>query len=200
MNAVEVLIRRLSSAAHCWRRRAWYVLPLLATFVYTLLFCISGCRTPQAACFDSITVRGTPEFQKQVTNALLLLKVKAPASYCEITNYIGTIRQWKRSGMRAWTSPPVFDLANRTAFYSLTWCASSILHDSMHSELYHNYLTQNPGARRVPDTAWKGEAAEIRCSEHQAQVLRQIGAPSHEINWCTDTNRYWEIKYHDRFW
>jgi hypothetical protein len=161
---------------------------------------LSGCAAPKACHFDVVVVHGTPKFQKQVTNALQLLTTKAPAAYVTVTNEIGIIRQAKRSGMRAWTSPPTFDLTEGTAFYSLSWCAGSIAHDSFHSKLYHDYLRKNPKARRVPDAAWKGEDAETRCSEHQIRVLKQIDAPIHEIDWCGDTNRYWEVKYRDRHW
>ena len=159
-----------------------------------------GCVAPKPARFDTVAVYGSPDFQRQITNALLLLKTKVPFDYVTVTNEIGIIQQAEHSGMRAWTKPPTFDLTLGSAFYSLTWCAASIAHDSTHSKLYHDYLRQNPKARRVPDSAWKGQAVEMRCSEDQVRVLKEIGAPVHEINWCTDTNKYWEVKYRDRYW
>jgi hypothetical protein len=171
-----------------------------ATILSSLLLFQSACLSPKPAHFDTITVRGTPEFQKQVTNALQLLKTKTPSGYRIVTNDIGIIRQAKRSGMRAWTSPPVFDLSVTTASYSLTWCAGSIAHDSMHSELYHDYLRQNPTKRHVPDDVWTGEASETLCSGHQIRVLQELNAPLHEINWCSGTNKYWDIGYRNRSW
>jgi hypothetical protein len=159
-----------------------------------------GCCSPRHTWIDTVAVKGNLDFQRQITNALALLKAKVPAAYITVTNQIGIIQHAKHSGMKASTRPPTFDLADRTAFYSLTWCAASIAHDSVHSLLYHDYLRNYPKARRVPDEVWKGEAAEIRCSEHQMRVLTEINAPIHEVNWCRQTNKYWEVKYRDRFW
>ncbi len=162
---------------------------------------MSGCTGPQPTRFDSVVVRGTASFQQQVTNALVVLKTKAPAAYATVTNEIGIIEQGKRSGMRAWLKPPKFELADGSAFYSLTWCAATIGHDSLHSKLYHDYLKQHPGASRVPDSVWKGEGPEHLCSQHEVQVLKDIRAPLYEINWCSQTNnRYWEVDYGKRNW
>src|SRR5687768_2358055 len=87
---------------------------------------ISGCVSTKTTRLDTIAVRGTPEFQEQVVSSLALLKTKVPGAYATITNEIGIIEQGKRSGMRAWSDPPRFELTSGTAFYSLTWCAGSI--------------------------------------------------------------------------
>src|SRR5205085_7443210 len=104
-------------------------------------------------------------------------------------------------GMAAYLHPPTFRLNGRSAFYSLTWCAASIAHDSMHSKLYHEYLQEHRGAQPVPKDAWTGEAVERRCSEYELRVLEKIGAPSHEVLWCSQTNnRFWEVEYDRRDW
>lgn len=149
--------------------------------------------------FDMVALHGTAKFQEQITNALQLLKTKAPTAYVTVTKEIGIIRQATHSGMNAWTNPPTFDLTERTAFYSLTWCAGAIAHDSFHSKLYHDCLRKNP-RKGVPDAAWKGEEAEARCLEYQIRVLKEIEAPVHEIDWCRAPNKYWEVKYRDRHW
>ena len=162
---------------------------------------LSGCATPkEGKRFDSVVIRGTSDFSRQVENALGLLKRNSPAGYAIVTNHIGIIEQAEHSGMRASAKPPKFDLNERTAFYSLTWCAGTIAHDSFHWKLYADYLKEHP-KRRVPDKIWMGEEAEKRCSEHQVAVLKEIGAPTREITWCGQTtNKYWEVKYRDRKW
>src|SRR5258705_6649488 len=162
----------------------------------TVLMIASGCVTPRLGTrYDSIIIRGTPEFKAQVENALTLLKMNSPAAYAIATNYIGIIEQGKHSGMGAWLKVPKFELNDRTAFYSLTWCAGAIAHDSYHSKLYADYRREHPEARRVPDKIWTGESAEKQCLEHQLAVLKDIGAPTHEIEWtAAPGNRYWDVK------
>jgi len=166
-----------------------------------LVLFVSGCAAPkEGKRFDSVVIRGTPGFSERVENALALLKTNSPGAYGIVTNYVGIIEQAKHSGMRASSKPPKFDLNERTAFYSLTWCAGTIAHDSFHSKLYADYLKEHP-KRRVPDKIWMGEEAEKRCLEHQVAVLQEIGAPTREVTWCGETtNRYWEVKYRNRTW
>src|SRR5688572_9506659 len=83
---------------------------------------------------------GSLQFSNQVHHALLLLRSRDTNAYGMVTNYIGRIEQGKRSGMWAYKSPPTYEMSDSTAFYSLTWCAATIAHDSFHSKLYHDYL------------------------------------------------------------
>jgi hypothetical protein len=83
--------------------------------------------------------------------------------------------------MRAYDDPPTFDLSQKTASYSDTWCAGSIAHDTYHSKLYHEYLDAHEGS--VPDEVWSGQAKELECIHYQASVLREIGAPPSEITY-----------------
>jgi hypothetical protein len=66
------------------------------------------------------------------------------------------------------------------AYYSVTWCASTIAHDSFHSKLYHDYQKTHFGL--VPPEAWTGVAAEQQCMKHQLSVMEQIRAPKLEID------------------
>src|SRR4051812_31443245 len=70
-----------------------------------------------------IEVVGSARFSNQVFQALLLLETKAPEAYSIITNYVGRIQQGTHSGMWAYKTPPTYEMADPTAFYSLTWCA-----------------------------------------------------------------------------
>jgi hypothetical protein len=161
-----------------------------------------GCAAPKPATrVEGIVIHGTPEFRLQVENALALLKTNSPSGYATATNYIGIIEQGKPSGMWAWLKVPKFQLNDRTAFYSLTWCAGAIAHDSYHSKLYADYRAAHPKTRRVPDAIWIGEKAEKQCLEHQLGVLKDIGAPAREIEWTAEpNNRYWDVKYKNRTW
>jgi len=163
-----------------------------------LLLMACAPRAPRRSAAPVIT--GTTKFKEQVASALALLKTKSPEAYGIVTNYVGEIKEGTHSGMWAYWRTPTFELNGRTAFYSVTWCAGSIAHDSFHSKLYHDYRKQGPGARRVPEEIWMGEQAEKRCSEHQLRVLQQIGAPPLERDWLRQTNHYWEVDYKKRDW
>jgi hypothetical protein len=132
---------------------------------------------------SDVEISGSVEFTNQVSQALTLLKDKAPGAYGIVTNYVGKIEQYGRSGMSAYKDPPTYEMADRTTFYSVSWCASTIAHDSFHSKLYHEYKREHSGP--VPDNVWTSVDAERKCLKHQLAVLTKIGAPKHEIDHCS---------------
>jgi len=155
-----------------------------------------------------VEISGSAKFTNQVSRALTLLKEKAPKAYSITTNFVGRIEQGKKSGMWAYKKPPTYEIADRTTFYSVTWCAGSIAHDSFHSKLYHEYKNNHSG--RVPNKIWTGVEAEKKCLKHQLEVLKKIKAPKHEIAYFSklhgdhhDTNKdgkYDETDYKERDW
>lgn len=181
------------------RLRRIFLATALTLAVIILLAVAFVAHSPRRV--DTIDITGTTAFKEQVANSLKLLRTRSPQSYGIVTSYIGRILQAKHSGMAAYVVPPTLDLNDRTAFYSVTWCASSIAHDSIHSKLYADYRMRHPGDAYVPDNVWTGFEAEKQCCEHQTRVLRQIGAPASEISWSAQTNdRFWEVDYEKRNW
>jgi hypothetical protein len=177
--------------------------PLLV-FTLATIFAICGCKSPDTTRgrhFDTLIIQGTPQFQEQVTKALTLLKTRSRDGYATATNYIGIIQQHEHSGMEVHRRPPVFQLNDKSANYSVTWCAGVIAHDSIHSKLYFDYKKQHPWLWVRPEIH-SGENAELACIEHQLAVLKDIGAPTNEIDWCrqSKTNEYWKVKYRNRNW
>ena len=177
----------------------------MAFAITTILMVVSGCVPPdgyQPRHFDSLVIQGTPKFDEQVEKALTLLKAQSPAGYATVTNYIGIIEEYKHSGMDVRHKPPCFQLNGYSAYYSVSWCAGVIAHDSFHSKLYFDYKKQHPRAIWVPSKVDGGEVAERACLEYQLAVLKEIAAPANEIDWCrqSQTNRYWEVKYEHRNW
>ncbi|MCE9618761.1 MAG: hypothetical protein K8R92_02500 [Planctomycetes bacterium] len=153
----------------------------------------------QSALAAAIEVIGTDKFKSQISGALTLLKSKSPDAYKVVADNIGVIKQSEHSGMRADATPPVFEINDASAFYSPTWCASVIAHDSFHSKLYHDYLKAHPG--EVPSEAWTGHEAEKKCLEHQVKVLKSIGAPENEITYCSKISPdYADVPYEKRNW
>ena len=148
-----------------------------------LLLILASLNVPATRHFDGVEIKGTKEFQEQVSNALALLRERASPAYEIVTNHVRIIKQSRRSGMRSELAKPTFELANPTAYYSLTWCASAIAHDSMHVMLSHNNQKSHSGAHPTHD--WNSQVKEEKqCNAHQLQVLRAIRAPSHEIDHC----------------
>jgi hypothetical protein len=84
--------------------------------------------------------------------------------------------------MWAYKTPPTYEMSDSTAFYSLSWCAATIAHDSYHSKLYHEYQKTHGGD--VPAAVWTGTAAEQQCMKHQLDVMQRIGATQWEIDYA----------------
>jgi hypothetical protein len=84
--------------------------------------------------------------------------------------------------MCAYKDPPTYEMSDTTAFYSVTWCAATIAHDSYHSKLYHDYRKEHAGS--VPSEVWTGRPAERLCMKHQLAVMEHIGASKPEIDWA----------------
>jgi len=151
--------------------------PLLSCLVFFVLgIAIGGCgRVPTS----QLEVVGSRRFHDQVSRALALLKERDLAAYELLTNNVGSIREAQRSGMWAYATPPTYDMTDATAFYSVTWCAATIAHDSFHSKLYHEYQAAHPGP--VPDSVWIGRAAEQKCMGYQLEVMHRLRASDWEI-------------------
>lgn len=142
---------------------------------------------------------GGEDFINWIKKSLLLLKIKSENEYCIIISYIGEIREWYRSGMEPYKSPPLLNLSRKTAFKSLTWCASSIAHDAYHSKLYHEYLSnQKEKKLQVPDNVWMGTEIELECIEFQIKVSKKIGATREEIKYLKSLDgTHWSIPDRD---
>lgn len=129
----------------------------------------------------AITVKGTSEYKSQVNECLNLLSSKTESDYMFIKKYIGIIQQSNKSGMKAWENPPRYFMSDKTAFYSLTWCASTIAHDSYHSYLYQKNKSKYGG--RPQYKKWGGFEAEKEAIKYQEKIMRIIGSSDHEINY-----------------
>jgi len=127
---------------------------------------------------DDIEITGNEKFVNQVQKSLLMIKEKAPEEFAVINNYVGEIRQSITSMMWRKLNPPRFDLTEKSAFYSVTWCAAIIAHDSYHSKLYQL------GKSYDPNDFESLKKEELLCMEHQIGVMKKIGAPINEIKYA----------------
>ncbi len=129
-----------------------------------------------------VEIRGDAEFTAQTHAALTLLEQKDPDAFQKIQTYIGIIEQGEHSGMWAWELPPRYEVGDATAFFSVTWYASTIAHDATHSELYAQYRSAHPG-EPVPENTYGGVDIERFCIGYQIEVAKRIGAPQSELDY-----------------
>ena len=147
-----------------------------------LLLCLVWASCRGAETVDQIEIAGSARYCNQVREALLLLKARDADAYTIVTTYVKRIEESEHSGMAAYSDPPTYEMSDATAYYSVTWCAATIAHDSYHSKLYHDYLKEHAGP--VPDEIWTGRAAERQCMKHQLAVMEHVGATKPEIDWA----------------
>lgn len=170
-----------------WRVRCRWLLPALFVVLTACLvvqrrhagYSMGVLR--HSAVFDGIKVLGDAKFVAAVTEALGRLKSNVPTEYALIRPHVGRIEQNRRSGVNPRNDPPTVYLSERTVYTSPTWCAGSMMHDGYHSRLYREHLRQHGGS--VPDSVWRGQAAELRCIEFQARVSRNLQAPQYELDY-----------------
>ncbi|MCX7553703.1 hypothetical protein OS175_07415 [Marinicella sp. S1101] len=113
-------------------------------------------------------VTGSESFQLRTAACLDLLFEKYRESYKFVNKHVGVIAQASSSGMVAWHRPPMYQMSNKTASYSLSWCASSIAHDAYHSYLYKKFRPKN--GSRTPDRYWADFKAERLAISYQVRV------------------------------
>jgi hypothetical protein len=134
--------------------------------------------------YGGIEINGNAAFTTQTIAALTLLEQKAPDAFQKIQTYVGIIEQGEHSGMWAWEVPPRYEVGDATAFFSVSWYASTIAHDATHSELYAQYQASHAG-EFVPLEAYGGVEIERFCIGYQLEVSRRIGAPQSEIDYLS---------------
>jgi hypothetical protein len=130
-------------------------------------------RRGQSNFIHGIEVRGGAEFQERTREALGLLQPLP--EFALIRAYLGLIRQGKRSGMRAWATPPTFTVGAPTWSHSALWYSGAIAHDAYHAKLYRAAKLARPAAIPRADT-WAGAAAERACLTFQRGVLARLDA------------------------
>jgi hypothetical protein len=150
---------------------------------------------PGEAGYSELEVVGSERFSNQVQQAMALLRSKDQEAYRILTSNVGRIQEGERSGMWAYRKPPTYEMSDNTAYYSLTWCAATIAHDSFHSKLYHDYLKGQSGP--VPDSVWTGTLAEQACMKYQLAVMERIGAPKAEIDYAVEQADGHYVKDHE---
>lgn len=134
--------------------------------------------------YDNIKIKGNLKFIRQTRAALTLLEQKDPDAFIKIQTYVGVIEQGQHSGMWVWEQPPRYEVNDVTAFFSVSWYASTIAHDATHAEIYAQYQQAHPG-ESVPEDVYGGVPIERFCIGYQLEVAKRIGAPQSEIDYLS---------------
>ena len=145
---------------------------------------IQSIPTSDPSIYGNIKIKGSTDFVAQTRAALTLLEQKALDGFMKAQTYVGIIEQGQHSGMWAWEQPPRYEVGDTTAFFSVSWYASTIAHDATHSELYAEYQAAHPG-EPVPEDAYSSVEIERFCIGYQLKVSKQIGAPQSEIDYLS---------------
>lgn len=147
-----------------------------------------------------IIISGGPPF---VENTILALNLLPPVEeFTLVSKYIRRIQQSKRSGMRAYSKIPTYEVGEKTYAASTEWYASTIAHDAYHSYLFH-IAKQNTKDIYPPDDTWTGKEAEKLCLYFQLNVLRQITDNKNLIKYLEEFQadpNYQNIPYKARDW
>ena len=140
-------------------------------------------RLAQLLMIDGIEIRGTRQFLLGTQDSLALLRTTS--QFEVIRAHIATIRQGKRSGMKAWAKNPTFIVGTATWKHSALWYAGAIAHDAFHAMLYLDAKGKNPDKEPNAD-AWTGAEAEMKCLAFQRQVLLELNADEQTIGYIEE--------------
>jgi hypothetical protein len=180
---------------------------LFLSAVASVVFVVRALAQPHRALVDGVLIRGSPEFISRTREALTLLKTHCVDGYSQLTRHVLTIEEHEKSGANVWAQ--TIQVGKPTSDYSLTWYASSLVHDCRHISQYQDYLAAYPD-QTVPNAIYTSQDAELACMRLQIDALQKMNAPQHEIDWAlkqdgtfSDINRdglYDKADYRKRDW
>ena len=99
--------------------------------------------------FLGVHIVGDDAFRLQIARAIMLLKLSDPDGFMTVTSNIGSVKHDVKSGVWYAMNPPVLSLSSTSAFYSMTWCASLIVHEAHHVVMERSHsLDLKPSAER----------------------------------------------------
>jgi hypothetical protein len=137
-----------------------------------------------------IEVTGNSDFLLRTKEALTLLQPLA--EFALIRMHLATIRQARRSGMKAWLPSPMFTVGKPTWQHSALWYAGAIAHDAYHAKLYRE-AKKRRGETEPDVDDWTGAEAEKKCLGFQRQVLLALDADEKLIRYlesCAENPTY----------
>jgi len=152
---------------------------------------------------------GDSESVAKITQALNILKEKAPKQYEMVAKNIGVIKVVESgSGMYVAENPPRFEIGKASVEQygsespmSPVMLAGTIVHDAAHSKLYQDYQAKNPGST-VPEEAYSGTEAESKCLAAQYDAVQKLGGNEFVLDDIKNSikDEYWKVDFEKRWW
>lgn len=124
---------------------------------------------------SGIVVSGNEKFREQIRKALALLAAKAYYDLEYVKSCVKRIELNPKSGMVTSKAMPTIQMSEKTAFSSLPWCASVLVHEACHAK-------QAEAARAGSASGKAGlQQKELECNSRQADALKKVGGSEREI-------------------
>lgn len=147
----------------------------------------------------TIEIIGDAACVSQTEDALNLLKLKAPADYSRVKEYISIIECVDSgSGVLVGQRRIKVGIAIRNA--GTIWYASGVDHEACHSEQYYTY--RNTRGLPVPVNVWNGREAERQCLDVQYNALLMLGGNKSQLDHILNVinTNYWDVDPSKRWW
>jgi hypothetical protein len=132
-----------------------------------------------------------------------MLQERAPIHHGVVTQYVGLIECVESgSGMDAWFDPPRYLAGRKTRDAGTIWYAGTIVHDTCHAKLLHDYLATSEDTTSVPPEVWTGRDAVALCLAAQHNALSEIGASQQILDYVKKSidREYWDVPFDQRWW
>ena len=123
---------------------------------------------------DGIEVCGRPEFRREVTKALGLLRDKRLPAWDTLSQHVGSIVEGRITDGTPSAHPVLLTVDGPDSSRGPEYLAASIAHMACCTQLYRNYEVEFPG-RRVPRDVFAGTAAKERCDKAFYECLSVLG-------------------------
>ena len=122
--------------------------------------------------FFNIRIIGDTDFINATKKALDLIRTSDSEMWSMVSKYVGIITSSEKSGMKAWTNSPVFEVGLATSESDSYWYASSICHDAYHSKLY---------TKEVQDQLSKYSFGQTEIGSYILNVLCPLGYYQYQL-------------------
>jgi hypothetical protein len=154
--------------------------------------------------YETLKIRGSPEFIDATVKALDRLREKAPEAYELVRKYIGDIVSNTPSGVfpeLLRLGPACVVIGPAYSGGSTVEYAGALAHEAYHCELYANAEKDGRGNPADPDS-YSGERAEALCLQYQCAVLRDLGLEEGRIKQYEGRleSKWWEVPFEERNW
>jgi hypothetical protein len=136
--------------------------------------------------YKKIEIIGEPEFANYIVKVLKFMNKKIPSRLKTIQKYINRIEQSSKTCQAHLNELSICYMSAKTAYYSTTWCAGSLVHEAHHAKLHLEYLKNNKTKiqrlLKVPRKISAMQKEELECIKQKLIACKKMNAPKKEID------------------